>query len=300
MVARARQWLAWAARPPYRSKPGELRQVWRIKRSGGVDAKAYLAGNPDVAAAGIDPVLHYVTHGARERRSPGSSLSVPDAGGSRAGAMKSDWDARARAGAMHFIATDRLDWDEASFSESGRGAVEELIAGDLDRICAGRDPAGMRVLEIGCGIGRMTEHLADVFGEVHGVDVSGEMIARGRERLAHRGDVHLTETSGADLAFFGDAFFDFAFSFIVFQHVPAKEIVLSNFREVRRTLKPGGTFKFQVQGFPLDNSDGSADTWVGVSFDPAELAAAADEAGFEVIGCEGAGTQMLWSWWRAR
>jgi len=34
----------------------------------------------------------------------------------------------------------------------------------------------MRVLEIGCGAGRLTRALAKLFGEVHGVDVSGEMV----------------------------------------------------------------------------------------------------------------------------
>jgi ubiquinone/menaquinone biosynthesis C-methylase UbiE len=154
------------------------------------------------------------------------------------------------------------------------------------------------MLEIGCGIGRMTEHLADLFGEVHGTDVSGEMIARGKRRLAHRDNVFLQETGGSDLAPFEDAFFDFAFSFIVFQHVPDKQVVLDNFREVHRVLKPGGIFKFQVQGVALERSEADADTWVGVSFSERELAEAAGAIGFEVRGCEGEGTQYLWSWWR--
>src|SRR5688572_12982790 len=110
---------------------------------------------------------------------------------------------------MHFIASGRLDWDERSFSESGRQGVQQTVADDLERICGGRDPGEIRALEIGCGIGRMTEHLADIFGEVYGTDVSGEMIARGRRRLADRDNVHLVETSGADLAPFEDDFFDF-------------------------------------------------------------------------------------------
>ncbi len=35
----------------------------------------------------------------------------------------------------------------------------------------------MRVLEIGCGAGSITRALARLFGEVHAVDVSGEMAA---------------------------------------------------------------------------------------------------------------------------
>ena len=53
----------------------------------------------------------------------------------------------------------------------------------------------MRVLEIGCGAGRMTRALAGIFG----VNVSGEMIARGRQLLAGVPNVHLHRNSGVDL-----------------------------------------------------------------------------------------------------
>ncbi|HWQ57355.1 MAG TPA: methyltransferase domain-containing protein [Bryobacteraceae bacterium] len=43
-------------------------------------------------------------------------------------------------------------------------------------ICLGKDAREMRVLEIGRGAGRVTCALAKVFGEVHAVDVSGEMV----------------------------------------------------------------------------------------------------------------------------
>ena len=93
------------------------------------------------------------------------------------GVMKRDWDARARDNAMHYIASGRDDWDVEAFLESGRESVEATVLPDLDLVCRGRDPATMRMLEIGCGIGRMTWHLARVFGEVYAVDVSGEIVA---------------------------------------------------------------------------------------------------------------------------
>src|SRR5579859_6177663 len=37
---------------------------------GGVDQAWYLAQYPDVAAAGMDPVVHYLEHGWREGRDP--------------------------------------------------------------------------------------------------------------------------------------------------------------------------------------------------------------------------------------
>ena len=51
-------------------------------------------------------------------------------------------------------------------------------------ICQGKDPKQMRVLEIGCGAGRVTRALASVFGEVYAVDISGEMVRHARAALA--------------------------------------------------------------------------------------------------------------------
>ena len=53
---------------------------WRatraIARSGLLDSKWYLRNYPDVAASGIDPICHYIIHGAREGRDPSPSFST--------------------------------------------------------------------------------------------------------------------------------------------------------------------------------------------------------------------------------
>jgi SAM-dependent methyltransferase/glycosyltransferase involved in cell wall biosynthesis len=213
---------------------------------------------------------------------------------SQVGVMKREWDERARENAMHYIESAQAEWSEEEFLASGRRSVDEVIVADLDRVTSGRDPRDMRALEIGCGIGRMTRHLAAIFGEIHGVDVSGEMVAEGRRRLADLDNVFLYETSGSDLAPFEDASLDFAFSFIVFQHIPYKDAILAYFREVHRTLKPGCMFKFQVQGGEIP----APDTWHGVGFDPTEMAAIAKDIGFVPEGSVGEGTQYFWHWWR--
>ena len=43
----------------------------------------------------------------------------------------------------------------------------------------------LRALEIGCGPGRLMKPLSRNFGEIHGVDVSDEMVRLAREREAH-------------------------------------------------------------------------------------------------------------------
>ena len=44
------------------------KQKERLKEAGIFDPDAYLAANPDVAEAGMDPLRHYIEHGIAEQR----------------------------------------------------------------------------------------------------------------------------------------------------------------------------------------------------------------------------------------
>jgi SAM-dependent methyltransferase len=208
--------------------------------------------------------------------------------------MRQDWDERARENARHFIATGQSDWDTKEFFNSGRLNVFFEILNDLGNVCQSKNAKEMKVLEIGCGAGRMTRALAEVFGEVYGVDVSGEMIAKGKEALADIGNAHLFQNNGFDLEVLGDVQIDFAFSYIVFQHIPSREVIYSYVREVNRLLRPGGLFKFQVQGAPA--TAGEPDTWLGVYFTDADAVEMAKTCGFEPRYRIGADTQYFWLW----
>jgi SAM-dependent methyltransferase len=209
--------------------------------------------------------------------------------------MRADWDTRARTEGTYFIATAREEWTDERFFASGEDTVQRYILNDLTNVCRGMDPKQMRVLEIGCGAGRITRALAGVFGEVHAVDISPEMIGLAREKLAGLTNVHLYANSGADLQVLPNVLFDFAFSFIVFQHIPDKAIVESYIREARRVLAPGALFKFQVEGGEVSDRD-AADTWHGVSFSEDEMGRIAERCGFELRYTDGAGTQYFWLW----
>src|SRR5207248_3103852 len=100
--------------------------------------------------------------------------------------MRRDWDARARENARYYVKTGKEQWTDDEFFRSGEQTVREEILTDMINICQGKDPKQMCVLEIGCGAGRITRALASLFGEVHGVDVSGEMISKARVALADR------------------------------------------------------------------------------------------------------------------
>lgn len=224
------------------------------------------------------------------------ALSTASSGGaSLHQKMRDDWDSRALSAPRYFIATGEQARTEEAFFQSGEANVSEHILSDMENICQGREPGAMRIVEIGCGAGRLTRALAAIFGEIHAVDVSAEMIRLAGENVGALPNVRLYMNNGADLSVLPSLTFDFAFSFLVFQHIPEASIIESYVCEVHRVLVPGGLFKFQVEGGPAP-PDASAGTWHGVSFSEAELRALAQRCGFEARYLEGAGTQYFWAW----
>src|SRR5579872_5619678 len=194
--------------------------------------------------------------------------------------MRKAWDDRARENARHYVATSRTDWTDESFFASGEQQVAEDILTDMGNICQGKDPKQMRVLEIGCGAGRLTRAFSNVFGEVHAVDISGEMVAAASKALEDRPGAHVYQNNGCDLKVVPDLPFDFAYSAIVFQHIPSREVIENYVREVHRLLRPGGLFKFQVQGWS-EMAPEAGDTWLGVGFSEQEAIDMALRCGFE-------------------
>ncbi len=210
--------------------------------------------------------------------------------------MRQDWDARARENARYYVNTERADWTDDAFFASGEQQVAEDILTDMQNICQGRDPSEMRVLEIGCGAGRITRALAKLFGEVHAVDISGEMVSAAQKAVADFPGAHVYQNNGCDLTVIPSLPFDFAYSAIVFQHIPSREIIENYCREVHRLLRPGALFKFWVQGDPRTESSPD-DTWLGVPFTDADAVAMGERCGFDPRYRHGAGNQYFILWY---
>ena len=209
--------------------------------------------------------------------------------------MRRDWDQRAKENARHYVATGQAEWSDEEFFRSGEQSAAGDILNDTENIYQGKDPLEMRVLEIGCGAGRVTRALGRIFGEVHAVDVSGEMVVRARQAVADLPHVHIYQNNGFDLTVVPPLEFDFAYSFIVFQHVPSREIIENYVREVGRLLRPGGLFKFQVQG-NLRAPTSPEETWLGVPYSEEQAKEMAERCGFEPRYTYGAGDQYFWLW----
>lgn len=109
--------------------------------------------------------------------------------------------------------------------------------------------ADLRVLDLGCGTGAVTLHLASRGFTVNAVDHSPDMVAVAQakiERANAAGSVSFDVTSAGYLPF-GNERFDLVTCQRVLHHIPDVEPV---FGEVKRVLKPGGAFYL---------SDGAAD-----------------------------------------
>jgi SAM-dependent methyltransferase len=212
------------------------------------------------------------------------------------GDMRDDWNRRAREDANYYAAFGRRGQDEDEFLATGAYIVERMEA-ELKRLPATANRRAWRALEIGCGPGRLMKPLSRDFGEIHGVDVSDEMVALARERLAGIPWAHVHTTDGAHLAQFADESFDFVYSYAVFQHIPDRGVVTGYMREIRRVLKPGGIFRGQFNGLP-GSSDDQYNTWAGCRFSSAEVREFTSDNGFDLFELSGMDTQYLWTTWR--
>ncbi|MBS1829638.1 MAG: methyltransferase domain-containing protein [Acidobacteria bacterium] len=210
--------------------------------------------------------------------------------------MREDWNRRAREDAHYYVAFGRHGQDEAEFYATAHEMVYGLEY-ELKRLPPG-NPRARRALEIGCGPGRLLKPLSRHFGEIHGVDVSDEMVSLARQRLRDIPHAHVHVSPGADLRQFADESFDFVYSYAVFQHIPSREVVDSYLREARRVLRTGGLFWFQVNGLP--DSDAPADTWSGVRFTAEDIVEFANENDFQMYTLEGVRTQYMWTSLRKR
>ena len=209
--------------------------------------------------------------------------------------MRAEWNERAREDAHYFVAFGRREQDDEEFFSTAADLVRELES-ELKRLPLGIPVSERRALEIGCGPGRLIRPMSRHFGEIHGIDVSDEMIANARRKLAGIPNAHVHHASGSDLAMFRDAWFDFVYSYAVFQHIPSSEVVFSYLRETVRVLKPGGIARLQINGLP--KSAKAYTTWEGVRIGADEIRAFAREHGVRILSLMGVDTQYMWTTWQ--
>lgn len=132
----------------------------------------------------------------------------------------------------------------------------DAIAGEFDRTrayCweglerfASYAREGDRVLDFGCGNGRLARlfHGKNIF--YIGADQSGGLIARAREKYAEeKGSIEFVLLTD-DVLPFPDASFDCVFSIAALHHIPSTQERERTLRELHRVLKPGGRLVITV------------------------------------------------------
>jgi SAM-dependent methyltransferase len=158
-------------------------------------------------------------------------------------AMRDFWDDRAREDAFHFVDTRQAyrHADAERFWREGEEDLDTFL--DLLGIAVAGDE---RVLDLGCGVGRLTRALARRASAVTAVDVSAEMLARAQELNPELENVAWQRCDGSSLGGVPDASHDLVVSHVVLQHIPDPHVQLGYVREFGRVLRPGGVAAFGV------------------------------------------------------
>jgi SAM-dependent methyltransferase len=224
------------------------------------------------------------------------------------GQMREHWDRLARDDPYYFV-DSRLEYghpDTERFWAGGREDLTHL----LEAVGASLEGSG-RVVEVGCGLGRLTRVIAESAAEVLAFDVSPEMIRRATELNPALANVAWRVGDGASFGGVDDGSVDAVVSHVVFQHIPDPAITLAYVRDMGRVLKPGGWAAFQVSNDPSVHQPRSArrgllgllrrsepprsvvenPAWLGSAIDLDDLRGTADEAGMDVENVVGEGTQ---------
>lgn len=161
-----------------------------------------------------------------------------------AGELKAVWENLGRVDPLWAImsAPERRygGWDLNEFMATGRESVRYLneVAQSHGRSLDGR------VLDFGCGVGRISNALAEQGLEVVGVDIAASMIERAEQLNSHRDRLQFVAYDGGELPFPDDSF-DAAVTLIVLQHCPPR-VQVNALMQLQRVVRPGGILIFQL------------------------------------------------------
>lgn len=150
---------------------------------------------------------------------------------------KAFWDQKAQTTVGALLAVD------GSASEEVARATGAYTARQVEHALA-LTPAD-RVLELGCGVGRIGRELAPKVAHWEGADISANMLGVARSRLAEFGNVGLTELKRTSLEPLPTAGFSKAYCVAVFIHMDKEDFYLY-LEELARVLEPGGLLFFDI------------------------------------------------------
>jgi len=133
-------------------------------------------------------------------------------------------------------------WDPGEFFATGQREIESVMAYLKAK---GFGVPRQAALDFGCGVGRLTQALAEHFEVVTGVDIAESMVAAADRFNKFPDRCRFVVNTAPNLACLPDASFDFVYSNITLQHMPpdnAREFI----REFIRLLRLEGIALFQM------------------------------------------------------
>lgn len=116
------------------------------------------------------------------------------------------------------------------FSRTRKNVWEEF------KLLADYAKDGDKVLDLGCGNGRMLELFINKKIDYYGLDVSEKLIAIAKQKYP---DKNFQVFDGLKIPF-ADNYFDKIYCVAVLHHIPSVELREEFLKEARRVLKPGG------------------------------------------------------------
>jgi ubiquinone/menaquinone biosynthesis C-methylase UbiE len=164
------------------------------------------------------------------------------------GRLKATWEDLGRVDPLWAVLSDPSrrhgQWDLDDFMATGKEQVD-WIDGVLREHGLG---LGDRVLDFGCGVGRLTNALAERVGEAVGVDIAESMVEHATRLARHPERTRFVGYDGRILPF-EDGAFDSAVSLIVLQHAPPA-VQLACLLELQRVVRVGGALLLQIPSQP--------------------------------------------------
>lgn len=157
------------------------------------------------------------------------------------------WEEFAKENPEDYILTGDISYStregEKHFFESGEKLTQQTIE-EVGELLPGKE----RALEIGCGTGRLTLPHAQIFDEVIAVDISSTMLAKLNEN-AKQLDQENIQTFRPSQNWM-DYPVDYAYSYLVFQHIKKLEIIRGYIGNISRSLKTKGIAHLQFDTRP--------------------------------------------------
>jgi SAM-dependent methyltransferase len=148
--------------------------------------------------------------------------------------MRALWDARAKENWRTAI------YDTAETRNPATSATAFDAAGTKDaRLVAWFVDPSMRVVDLGCGVGRVLKPLSGLCREVVGIDWSMTMLKEAREYLRDVPNAALLHTEGESLHGVDSDSVDFLYSLLCLIHVDRRS-AYRYMLEIQRVLRPGG------------------------------------------------------------